>query len=264
MNLVETGKRIMVETGASSVLWLLIALSIVSFALILERAWASFRRRGDIATLRSRLCDALEAGDFGRARDEMTGLLHPAAVVARTGLLLERAGVLPTPKQASEAMEAEMIAQKGQLESGLGLLATLGNNAPFIGLFGTVIGIVAAFDALGQGATSQIAGDATASGSVAASLGLMSAIGEALVATAVGIGVALPAVAGFNYFSRASKKSLAGAEILMKEILACLEAASVAGDIVDKPAPTRSVVPAKSENSSRAREEIREAFSHGI
>src|SRR5207302_3888660 len=98
-------------------------------------------------------------------------------------------------------------------ESGLGLLATLGSNAPFIGLFGTVVGIVGAFDALSHGASN-----------AQGSLQVMSAIGEALVATAVGIGVAIPAVASFNYFSRSTKKMLAGAEVLSKEILAYLQA----------------------------------------
>jgi biopolymer transport protein ExbB len=118
-----------------------------------------------------------------------------------------------------------MVAQKQILESGLGILATLGNNAPFVGLFGTVVGIVGAFDALGQGAS--------ASGATM----VMSAIGEALVATAVGIGVAIPAVAAFNFFSRRTKSALAGAEILQKEILAHLEGQTPTVVALREPAP---------------------------
>ncbi len=212
MNIVEAGKRIMVGTGASAVLWVLIALSVLSVAMIVERAIAFLRRGGNVDTLRSTLVNALQSGGFERAMQAMSTSKHPAAIVAMRGLGLKRGAALPTAREAQEAMEAEMVAQKTVLESGLGLLATLGSNAPFVGLFGTVVGIVGAFDALSHGT-------AAAQGS----LQVMSAIGEALVATAVGIGVAIPAVASFNWFSRASKKRLAGAEILSKEILAYLE-----------------------------------------
>lgn len=232
MNLVETGKRIMVGTGAQAVLWLLIGLSILSIAMIVERAWAFVRRRGSVEALRSELLAALRLGGFDRAQQVMAGSRHPAAIVAMRGLGLKRGASLPSPKEAEEAMNAEIIAQKGILESGLGLLATLGSNAPFVGLFGTVVGIVGAFDALGHGASAGLGGAAAAQGSMQ----VMASIGEALVATAVGIGVAIPAVASFNYFSRSSKKILCGAEILQKEILAYLESreASVA---VEMPVP---------------------------
>jgi biopolymer transport protein ExbB/TolQ len=233
VNLVETGKRIMVGTGAQAVLWLLIGLSIVSVAMIVERSWAFVRRRGDIEALRAKLLAALDVGGFDRALQAMTGSRHPAALVALRGLSLKRGASLPSPKEAEEAMDAEIIAQKGILEAGLGLLATLGANAPFVGLFGTVVGIVGAFDALGRGASAGLGGAAAAQGS----LQVMGSIGEALVATAVGIGVAIPAVAAFNFFSRASKRILSGAEILQKELLAYLEGREIR-PLVEMPAPS--------------------------
>jgi len=241
MNLVETGKKIMVSTGASAVLWLLIALSIVSIAMIIERAWTFARRSGNVDALRAKVRDALAAGGFDRAYAILEGSRHPAAIVARRGLSLKRGASLPTPKQAQEAMEAEMVAQKGILESGLGVLATLGNNAPFVGLFGTVVGIVGAFDALGHAAST--AGGANQ---------VMSAIGEALVATAVGIAVAIPAVAAFNYFSRSTKKILAGAEILMKEVLTHLEGLEPSV-VVEIPAPGQSGITISSQSQSTPR-----------
>ena len=90
-------------------------------------------------------------------------------------------------------------------------LGTLGSNAPFIGLLGTVIGIIRAFHEL----------DAAA-GKVTA--GLMAEIGEALVATAVGILVALPAIAFFNLFQRIIKGRITRAEAFGKEVLAHLKA----------------------------------------
>jgi biopolymer transport protein ExbB len=76
-----------------------------------------------------------------------------------------------------------------QLEKRLGILATFGNNAPFIGLFGTVLGVIKAFHHLG---TSSEFGVRV----------VMTGISEALVATAMGLFVAIPAVIGYNYFVR--------------------------------------------------------------
>ena len=75
-----------------------------------------------------------------------------------------------------------------ELKRGLGVLASTGATAPFIGLFGTVMGIVNAFAAIGQTGS---AGFATVSAGIA----------EALVTTAIGIGVAIPGVILFNYFT---------------------------------------------------------------
>ena len=87
-------------------------------------------------------------------------------------------------------MAGASAVQRMRLERRLGFLGTLGSNAPFVGLLGTVIGIVQAFDQL------QLAG--TANGSGGAMGGVMGAIAEALVATAIGLVVAIPAVAAFN------------------------------------------------------------------
>lgn len=95
---------------------------------------------------------------------------------------------------------ALMLRWKSELEEGLGLLATIGANAPFVGLFGTVLGIIQAFQVLSQtdqGATP-----------------VMSAIAEALVATAVGLAVAIPAVAFYNSLSRSIRRTLDEAEAI--------------------------------------------------
>jgi biopolymer transport protein ExbB/TolQ len=79
-----------------------------------------------------------------------------------------------------------------KLEKGLGILATLGAISPFIGLFGTVIGIIKSFEALAASETSGY-------------LNVMSGIAEALIATAAGLIVAIPAVMFYNYFSKRLK-----------------------------------------------------------
>jgi len=98
---------------------------------------------------------------------------------------------------------------------------TLGNNAPFIGLFGTVIGVVGAFRALGEQAQTPLAEAAT---QALAPAQVMSSISEALVATAVGIAIAIPAVAANNFFQRATKRTLANTEALTKVLLAHMKA----------------------------------------
>jgi biopolymer transport protein ExbB len=215
MNIVESTKNLMIGTGAQAVLWLLFGLSAASLGLIFERAVAFRLRRGSVPELRRALLEGLRAGGLDEARARLDRSRHPAARVALRGLGPVDADP-PLPKQAEEAMGAELIAQRDALDSGLGALATLGSNAPFVGLFGTVVGIVGAFDVLGHGPATAQAGGASA--------GLvMASVGEALVATAVGIGVAIPAVVAYNYFSRQSKAALSGAELLARELLSYLE-----------------------------------------
>jgi biopolymer transport protein ExbB len=97
-----------------------------------------------------------------------------------------------------------------KLERNLAFLGTLGNNAPFIGLFGTVLGIIRAFHEL----------SGNQAGGVAV---VMAGISDALVATAVGLLVAIPAVVGFNYFNRRVRQSLANVDALAHVVLAQLK-----------------------------------------
>jgi biopolymer transport protein ExbB len=121
-----------------------------------------------------------------------------------------------------------------KLERRLAFLGTLGNNAPFIGLFGTVIGVVQAFEELGkQGMnTAQAAG-------VAAPQAVMASIAEALVATAVGLAVAIPAVAAFNFYQRHTRSVLGNTDALSNVLLAHLsgEPRSAAPAKGKQPAP---------------------------
>ena len=93
----------------------------------------------------------------------------------------------------SRAIERSTTSTMADFKNGLGSLATIGSTAPFIGLFGTIVGIVHAFRGIAE----------SGSGGVAAVSG---GISEALVATALGILVAIPAVMGFNYFVSALER----------------------------------------------------------
>lgn len=220
MNLVENAKHILVGTGANWVMWLLVGLSIFSIAVILERLYTYWVRGGNIEELRTALINSLRNGGFKDARAAMQKSRHPGAAVALRGM--RRDADETNPEEAQEAMAAEVVVQKSILEARISFLGTLGSNAPFIGLFGTVIGILQSFDELGKAAKNTTAQAAAQAASAAAPQAVMSSLAEALVATAVGIGVAIPAVFAFNGFQRAMKERLSGAEVLSRELLAFL------------------------------------------
>jgi biopolymer transport protein ExbB len=113
---------------------------------------------------------------------------------------------------AREAMHAAAGLQRARMEKRLLFLGTVGNNAPFVGLLGTVIGVVGAFQELGNTALAPSAGEL-------APERVMSTIAEALVATALGLLVAIPAVAVFNYFNGLMAAALANAETLEHVLL---------------------------------------------
>jgi biopolymer transport protein ExbB len=194
-------------------MWLLIALSVASIAIIAERLLVLRTLRVDLTELRQALRRALRDGGFGQARVLLAEYHHPAAMVALRGIDGQENAV--TAEEAKEAMAAESIAQKRWLERRFSFLATLGANAPFIGLFGTVVGILQAFDALGKSTAS--------AASAVAPQAVMSSISEALVATAIGLAVAIPAVFAYNMFERSVKAALEDAEIISLEILAYLK-----------------------------------------
>lgn len=212
MNAIEHIKRVLLASGAGWVLRLLGGLSMASLALAMER-WLYLRRRGgDLETLARRLDEDLRTADFERAREALEASPAVAARVAAAGLRLRERGVTA----AEKAMQSAVALERGRLERWLAFLATVGNNAPFVGLFGTVVGVIHAFEELGHAGAAQ---GASAAGQVA-SQAVMASIAEALVATAVGILVALPAVAAYNYLQRRVVALLASAEVLTNLVLA--------------------------------------------
>lgn len=216
MNLVEWLQRLMTNFGAGWVMWLLVGLSVLSVAIMLERGWFYWSLRDDLAKLATDLRERLRKNDIDGARKRMEKSPSAEAAVVSAGLLEVDRG----PKAAEEAMQGAAALQRMKLERRLAFLGTLGNNAPFIGLFGTVIGVVQAFEALGK----QNATAAATAASQMAPQEVMSAIAEALVATAVGLAVAIPAVAMYNFFMRQSKSILANTEALSRVLLAHLVA----------------------------------------
>ncbi|MGC3996705.1 MAG: MotA/TolQ/ExbB proton channel family protein [Anaeromyxobacter sp.] len=216
--MVEQLSRAMIASGAEWVLWALLALSLASVAvgverLLVLRAGAS----ADLPEVVRKLRAALRAGDLGGAGRLLRASPHPACTIAAAGLAEADGG----PGAAGEAMAAAAGLERRRLERRLMFLGTVGNNAPFVGLLGTVIGVIGAFDALGR--------PQALAGAVAGAAGLapervMSTIAEALVATAVGLLVAIPAVALYNHLQTRVAAALADGDTLGHVVLAHLQA----------------------------------------
>jgi len=202
-----TGKLLAVaNTGAEWVLWVLIILSMVSLAIMVERFWFYRTHKVDSLALRRLMVTALEAGTADQA----------AGIIRNTGDSMEaRVAVYGLRnigrghKSARELMMSAIEWENKRYERFLWFLATLGNNAPFFGLFGTVLGVIMAFDALGSGTKPDGGGSA-----------VMGPIAEALIATAVGLLVAIPAVLAFNIFKIRAHHSYANTEMLSLTMLA--------------------------------------------
>jgi biopolymer transport protein ExbB len=218
--MIERLKSAMVGAGAEWVLWLMLVLSVISLAIMLERAWLFYTLSDDVEALMRDLAKLLRSGDLkgAKARLEQSASSEAAVVVA--GLAEADLG----HASAEEAMAGAQALQKLKLERRLAFLGTLGNNAPFIGLLGTVIGIVGAFDELGKASQAPAQG-AAASSSALAPQAVMTSIAEALVATAVGLVVAIPAVAAYNIFVRQVKETSANTDALGHVLLAHLKGA---------------------------------------
>jgi biopolymer transport protein ExbB len=214
MNLVEWLQRIMVGFGAAWVMMLMLGLSVISVAIILERAWFFWSLRDDLDVLAKELRTSLD-DSIETAKKRMDASPSAEAAVVSAGLAMANRGA----PAAEEAMAGALALQRIKLERRLAYLGTLGNNAPFIGLFGTVIGVIGAFAALGDPTKNPVGQAASA----VAPTAVMSNIAEALVATAVGLVVAIPAVAANNYFQRLIKSTLANTEALACILLAHLK-----------------------------------------
>lgn len=230
MSTVEVLKELFVSSGAGWVLWLLFALSVGSLAIAIERLLYFRTKSDDLRGLAGTLDAHLSMGDHVAALEALAPVRSVGGIIAAAGLRLAHRG----PRAAEKGMESAMAVERKALEVRLAYLGTLGNNAPFIGLFGTVIGVILAFEALGE--ANAVAGTGS---SQVASAAVMGAIAEALVATAVGIGVALPAVAFYNYFQRRIASIMSDAEALQSLVVAYLVDEVVGQGRRDRPARGR-------------------------
>ena len=227
--LVERLQRI-ASGGGGWILWLMLILSVVSIGIMLERLVFFMARREDIDRLTDRLLHFLKLDD-----------VEAAKAFLKKSKSIEAAVMLPTmdwidkgPEAFREVVDAELTKQRRQLERGTTFLGTIGNNAPFIGLVGTVLGVIQAFQQLGNQ-------NKDAMGNV------MVGIAEALIATGVGLFVAIPAVVAFNIVNRQISNVEANVSIMSKYVVALLSAEDVEEK---KPTSVNGVKPSKSKLES--------------
>jgi biopolymer transport protein ExbB len=214
-------------------MYLLVGLSILGLTIILDRTYYFIITREDIGALKGKLLASLRVGDVEGARAAMRASRSAEAAIVLAGL----DAVADGAASAEERMGGEATLRKLDMERNLAFLGTVGNNAPFVGLAGTVIGIVRSFHEL-----------ESSGGQVSA--GLMAQIGEALVATLIGLLVALPAVAFFNLFQRLIKGRVVRGEAMGKDVLAFLKSTrSPADRALEATAPAAS----KKSESSKAK-----------
>ena len=163
--------------GTSWVLWLLIFLSVISIAVIIERSMFFYKMKLDMVEFTEKLTKALESNDWAAVSKICEASPALACQTVLRGLDARPRGT----HAMEESMNGYMIGQKQKLDHGLVILGTLGNNAPFIGLFGTVLGII--------------------------------------IASAIGLMVAIPAVIAYNYFQRLVKRHISTAEAVSRLVL---------------------------------------------
>jgi biopolymer transport protein ExbB/biopolymer transport protein TolQ len=202
--LVERLQRI-ASGGGGWVLWLMLALSVISIAIMAERVIFFASRREDIDGLTKSLIELLRSGKKDAAKKLLDESRSIEAAVMRPCLDWTTNG----PDAFREVVDAEMTKHKKQLERGTTFLGTLGNNGPFIGLVGTVLGVIQAFQQLGNQSEK-------AMGNV------MVGIAEALIATGVGLFVAIPAVVAFNIVGKWIGNVESNVNIMAKYVTALL------------------------------------------
>jgi biopolymer transport protein TolQ len=211
---------------AKVVLAILLVFSVVSWALIVEKWWhfrrvrrhtvdflrvyRDGRRSSSVAGAAKKFRESPLAQLYGAAYTEVPGLEDPLVDVDDLGT--------ETVEAADRAMRRAAMLEVARLERYLPFLATTASAAPFIGLFGTVWGVMAAFHGIGQQGSASLAVVAPP-------------IAEALIATAFGLGAAIPAVVGYNYFVNRVKHWASEMDAFSLDLLNVISRAAAPGKI---------------------------------
>ncbi len=184
----------------SGTLYTLLVFSIITWSLIFYKIWQFFNNSrsnerfenvfwnlSDIKKIKE-LAPELAKGSQARLAYEGVSWLDEHQRAA--GKTIKHCG--NSAELLEQSLRVQLQQEQHSMESGLTLLASIGSTAPFVGLFGTVLGIMHAMHEI------------TASGSTSLDV-VAGPIGDALVATAIGIAVAVPAVLAYNFFLRRVK-----------------------------------------------------------
>jgi len=184
-------------------MYILLAVSVLSLAIIIER-YVYYRRRSRIKReeFMKEISDELKSGNLKKALEICKNTDTPFSSVVYYGLNLYGHSEVVI----SNTMEREVTIETTRLERFTSIVGTIGSTAVYIGLFGTVLGIIRAFR------------DIAASGSGGISV-VISGISEALVCTAMGLCVAVPAVIAYNYFVKRVDGFITDMELCASEIM---------------------------------------------
>lgn len=196
----------MALTGGEWVIYLLGICSIVAVAVMVERAILFSKEKKEFKSVEEEFLKVLQSANFTQISETFQNFSGLSGTILRTGLLESQRG--------ARAVEEEILAatskEKQRLEKRMIILGTLGNNAIYIGLFGTVLGVIKAFHDLAENGNS---GPEV----------VMQGLSEALIATAVGLLVALPCVVAYNALQKQIKDLLLQTESLARLLLARLK-----------------------------------------
>jgi biopolymer transport protein ExbB/biopolymer transport protein TolQ len=182
---------------ARGVVFVMIFMSLMSFTVAIKKLFYFYKSTGATRKFAPQFSRAIqeEQLDQAIALAEKNKASHVARVLGGAlgevkPLLRDRATITAADINSAErAIERQMLLELTDFKRGLGIMATVGSTAPFVGLLGTCMGIVASFEAMSsQGASGGLAG-------------IAGGIAEALITTALGLLVAIPAVWFYNYFT---------------------------------------------------------------
>lgn len=194
------------QLGAEWVMYLLLAMGFIAAVLVFERLYLYMSTKVDVTRLARKLIELLQAGRLEPARELVKQGKGIEERVVSDALSLYAEGA----DAVEEIVQASMIKERQRYERSLAYLGTVGSNAPFIGLLGTVIGVIIAFAELGRNPKGGL--EVVGPG-----------ISEALVATAVGLVVAIPSLMCFNWMKGLLKKRLANSDFLARIIVTQLK-----------------------------------------
>lgn len=200
--------------GTEWIIWLLLLLSICSLAIILEKFWLLHQKYGDPESLRQKILSILRKREYKVIEEALYN--NDSSALAEVTLNTIR-NMKESAIHFEDSLSIALSEEKLILESRIAILGTLGSNAPFVGLFGTVLGIIHAFHSLAMNAK----GGPTI---------VMAGISEALVATALGLFVAIPAVAAYNFSVRYIKKIMVASENFARLVLSAYPNTAITKD----------------------------------
>ena len=184
------------------VAYLLLLMSVISWYFILSKAWSAWRLRKGARVALEQFWSARSLDDAIASlnKADKESVFAPLAEKARQAAAMQPESSLAASVDRNEivtrTLRQEINQASSKLESGLTLLASVGSTAPFVGLFGTVWGIYHAL--LNIASSGQVLIDKVAG-----------PVGEALIMTAAGLAVAIPAVLAYNAFTRVNRVTLA-------------------------------------------------------